>query len=261
MKKIILVISTLLIAAGAYAQVSEEDFQALREIYETMGGKNWTNNSGWNFKKCTAADVKKYDKETGEGWWGITEIRDGRVGKLDLRENNVCGSFSPAFYKLTRLRSLNLEKNRITGSLSSRIADLDRLALLILSDNQMSGPIPAEIVLMGRNAKTSAPKADGKGGNEIKVRLNKNKFSGSIPENIGDMALLHKPSKSTSLDLGYNELTGELPQSLLKLTEVTSIKAAKNHLTGIVPEGLADLPKLKYLDLRKNNFTGDVPQK
>jgi len=135
------------------------------------------------------------------------------------------------------------------------------MSSFILSDNRLSGEIPDELILMGAEAKTSKPREDGKGGNEIKVLLNKNQLTGPIPAAIGDMALLAKPAKSISLDLSYNRLTGEIPASVARLTELTSFKAAGNRLSGTVPAALESLPRLKYLRLEKNAFTGAVPRK
>lgn len=243
------------------AQVSEADFEALKAIYESTDGKNWTNNSGWDFKNSTAADVKAYDSKKDTGWFGIKEIRKGRVSKLELPANGLKGDFPDAIYDLDQLRNLDLTGNELTGKLSPKIANLKKMSSFRLSDNRLTGEIPAEIVLLGSQAKTYGPREDGKGGNEIKIHLNKNKFTGSIPSNIGEMALLFMPAKSISLDLSNNQLTGEIPSSVLSLTEITTFKAAANKLTGTVPAGLESLPKIRSLRLEKNAFTGAVPRK
>lgn len=237
MKRLLPILTALLLCGPISAQISTADFEALRAIYEATGGAGWTNNTGWDFKNATADDVKPYNAQEGTGWFGINEIRKGRVSKLEL----------PA--------------NGLTGSLSPEIGRLKLMSSFILSDNRLSGEIPDELILMGAEAKTSKPREDGKGGNEIKVLLNKNQLTGPIPAAIGDMALLAKPAKSISLDLSYNRLTGEIPASVARLTELTSFKAAGNRLSGTVPAALESLPRLKYLRLEKNAFTGAVPRK
>jgi len=261
MKRLLPILTALLLCGPISAQISTADFEALRAIYEATGGAGWTNNTGWDFKNATADDVKPYNAQEGTGWFGINEIRKGRVSKLELPANGLTGELPEAIYALDGMRTLNLSGNGLTGSLSPEIGRLKLMSSFILSDNQLSGEIPDELILMGAEAKTSKPREDGKGGNEIKVLLNKNQLTGPIPAAIGDMALLAKPAKSISLDLSYNRLTGEIPASAARLTELTSFKAAGNRLSGTVPAALESLPRLKYLRLEKNAFTGVVPRK
>lgn len=261
MKRILSLFAMLFCCGSLFAQIAPADFEALKAFYEATGGKSWKNNSGWDFKHSTAEDVEVYDAETGTGWFGINEIRNNRVSKLELPDNGLQGELPAAVYQLDGLRTLNLSGNNLSGSLSPEIGNLKLMSSFILSDNRLSGEIPAELVSMGREAKTSKPRADGKGGNEIKVLLNKNRLTGGIPAAIGDMTLLGKPAKSISLDLSYNQLTGEIPVSILRLTALTSFKAAGNHLSGQVPEALESMPSLKYLRLEKNDFSGSVPRK
>lgn len=261
MKRLLPILTALLLCGPISAQISTADFEALRAIYEATGGAGWTNNTGWDFKNATADDVKPYNAQEGTGWFGINEIRKGRVSKLELPANGLTGELPEAIYALDGMRTLNLSGNGLTGSLSPEIGRLKLMSSFILSDNQLSGEIPDELILMGAEAKTSKPREDGKGGNEIKVLLNKNQLTGPIPAAIGDMALLAKPAKSISLDLSYNRLTGEIPASVARLTELTSFKAAGNRLSGTVLAALESLPRLKYLRLEKNAFTGAVPRK
>lgn len=261
MKRLLPILTALLLCGPISAQISTADFEALRAIYEATGGAGWTNNTGWDFKNATADDVKPYNAQEGTGWFGINEIRKGRVSKLELPANGLTGELPEAIYALDGMRTLNLSGNGLTGSLSPEIGQLKLMSSFILSDNRLSGEIPDELILMGAEAKTSKPREDGKGGNEIKVLLNKNQLTGPIPAAIGDMALLAKPAKSISLDLSYNRLTGEIPASVARLTELTSFKAAGNRLSGTVPAALESLPRLKYLRLEKNAFTGAVPRK
>lgn len=261
MKRLLPILTALLLCGPVSAQISTADFEALRAIYEATGGAGWTNNTGWDFKNTTADDVKPYNAQEGTGWFGINEIRKGRVSKLELPANGLTGELPEAIYALDGMRTLNLSGNGLTGSLSPEIGRLKLISSLNLSNNRLTGEIPGELIFLGAEARTSKPREDGKGGNEIKILLNKNQLTGPIPAAIGDMALLAKPAKSISLDLSYNRLTGEIPASVAQLTELTAFKAAGNRLTGAVPAALESLPRLKYLRLEKNAFTGAVPRK
>ena len=176
MKRLLPILTALLLCGPISAQISSAvrtaDFEALRAIYEATGGAGWTNNTGWDFKNATADDVKPYNAQEGTGWFGINEIRKGRVSKLELPANGLTGELPEAIYALDGMRTLNLSGNGLTGSLSPEIGRLKLMSSFILSDNRLSGEIPDELILMGAEAKTSKPREDGKGGNEIKVLLN-----------------------------------------------------------------------------------------
>lgn len=168
--------------------------------------------------------MKPYNAQEGTGWFGINEIRKGRVSKLELPANGLTGELPEAIYALDGMRTLNLSGNGLTGSLSPEIGRLKLISSLNLSNNRLSGEIPGELIFLGAEARTSKPREDGKGGNEIKILLNKNQLTGPIPAAIGDMALLAKPAKSISLDLSYNRLTGEIPASVAQLTEPDGVQ-------------------------------------
>ncbi len=249
----------LLFSLTAAAQVTQEDFDALKAFYEATGGPNWKNNSGWDFTEKGPADVKAYDKGTGEGWYGITSVGGGRVLKLDLRDNNLEGKIPDAFYDLTYLRQALLTRNKLSGTISPGIGKMTRLMNISLGYNQLTGTIPAEIVSMGRDTQHTAPRADGKGGAQLLLDLRNNQLTGAIPAGIGGMTLFTKPCASARIDLSHNQLSGELPAGLGDLTSLTALILNANQLTGTVPPSIEKLPDLKFLMLSPNRFTGKVP--
>ena len=64
----------------------------------------------------------------------------------------------------------------------------------------------------------------------------------------------------TSLDLGYNELTGSIPETLGQLNNLQSLRLADNDLTGPIPETLGQLNNLKSLNLAGNDLMGPIPE-
>ena len=67
------------------------------------------------------------------------------------------------------------------------------------------------------------------------------------------------PSRVTTLDLGYNQLTGEIPAQLGQLTQLERLDLNDNQLTGEIPAQLGQLNQLTRLDLAYNQLTGTIP--
>lgn len=66
----------------------------------------------------------------------------------------------------------------------------------------------------------------------------------------------HRPF---SLDLGQNELTGQIPFELANLTQLTHLQLFYNLISGQIPFELTNLTQLTLLDLSDNNLTSQIP--
>ncbi|CAM0953154.1 unnamed protein product [Alopecurus aequalis] len=101
-----------------------------------------------------------------------------------------------------------------------------------------------------------------------------NMLHGSLPANLQHMS-------AHSIDLGYNNLTGQVPRLFpinisilclssnslsgslpaeLKYPLLEDFELAKNQITGTIPSSMCQLTGLKQLDLSSNNLIGDVMQ-
>ncbi|BAP56822.1 receptor protein kinase-like protein [Thioploca ingrica] len=83
--------------------------------------------------------------------------------------------------------------------------------------------------------------------------LSANQLSGILPNS------LEKLSQLNSLDLSGNQLTGSIPNSLENLDNLSNLSLSQNQLTGSIPESLGNLSKLTYLILSNNQLCGDIP--
>ncbi len=64
----------------------------------------------------------------------------------------------------------------------------------------------------------------------------------------------------SALNLGFNNLTGTIPNSITQLSFLTKINMYSNNFaTGPLPTFLNSLPLLEYVDLGDNNYTGTIP--
>lgn len=63
----------------------------------------------------------------------------------------------------------------------------------------------------------------------------------------------------TYVDLKMNNVTGTLPESLGKLTNLHAINVDNNRLEGSIPVSMHDLAAIQYLVLSNNRLDGSIP--
>lgn len=80
----------------------ERDSLALVNLYETAGGDNWTDKTGWDASNRGTLDT----------WVGVV-IDNDRVIELILPDNNVSGQITDKFREITQLQNVDLSGNRL----------------------------------------------------------------------------------------------------------------------------------------------------
>ncbi|KAJ4901294.1 Leucine-rich repeat protein kinase family protein [Raphanus sativus] len=75
------------------------------------------------------------------GWIGIT-CSGSDVTVVDLGRQELTGSISPSFAKLTSLETINLSNNQLTGSIPTELTTLRKLRKLDVSNNNINGDVP-----------------------------------------------------------------------------------------------------------------------
>ena len=79
------------------------------------------------------------------------------------------------------------------------------------------------------------------------------KLTGTIPSSLG------KLSQLTRLYLQDNKLTGSIPPELGDLSNLTHFNLYYNSLSGSIPSELGDLSELRRFYLNSNQLTGSIP--
>jgi Leucine-rich repeat (LRR) protein len=141
------------------------------------------------------------------------------LSALDLSGNQLSGTIPDCFMDLTRLRLLRLDHNRLKGTLPAM--GLPHLQEFDVSHNHLSGSLNSMFVATS-NLSAGSQKFE----STLKImRLNNNRFSGTIPELKGASTL-------GTLTLTGNHLTGQVPcQSLASYENETS--NAENQISPI----------------------------
>ncbi len=257
----ILPLLPLLFHHSAKAQVSEEEFNALKAFYDSTGGDGWDDRTGWDFDETTPNDVTS-------AWHGIT-VSDGRLRILDLRQNNLQGTIPPEIGDLEYLEILALNSqegqqenaNNLSGELPDVFENFTSLIFIDLSRNNFEDTIPGTILglpnlrtlfLSRNNFSGEIPPITGLDNLE-RFNVSGNNLTGPIPDEIFNLAALRQ------LNLGHNNFTGPIPNEIGDLVNLTELSLENNDLVGEIPEQIGDLGELTVLDLSRNALTGEIP--
>ncbi|CAM9986891.1 unnamed protein product [Pylaiella littoralis] len=201
--------------------------QALVDIFRSLGGNRWRNNSGW---LNPGTDLKT--------WHGVTLI-EGSLVSLNLINNDLEGIIPRTISNLATLAQLNLSYNvGLVGVLPREVGSMASLTVLHLYCAGIHGPIPESLSLL-------------QGLEEL--WLNGNRLSGFIPEGLGRLPHLRE------LYLNANELIGGIPSSLGELASLEGLNLGWNQLSGSVPASLRNLASLRLLVLEGNELLEETP--
>ena len=270
--------------SGPYC--NESDVGVLNLLYETSGGLDWTNSSGW-------LETPALDE-----WYGVTADALGRVLTLDLSRNGLAGHLPGNLSELARMTELRIAHNTdLSGHLPLSLADLSLRALHYAGTELCApvdtsfrdwlsaipshegtgaecGPLSDREILEilfeatggpnwtnNENWRTDAPLGDWYGievddqGRVIDLDLRENGLRGRMPRELGNLVNLER------LDLAKNDLEGSIPPELGSLADLTRLYLRGNQLTGAIPPELGNLADLRSLRLERNLLTGRIPPK
>ena len=138
---------------------------------------------------------------------------------------------------------------------STTTAGIRERAVLVALYNATGGPHWKD----NRNWLSDAPIGQWRGvttvdrGRVTRLDLRDNQLDGEIPPELGRLTNL------TELDLGRNQLGGEIPPELGRLTNLTELDLGRNQLGGEIPPELGNLTNLTGLGLYMNQLGGEIP--
>ncbi|XP_012073127.2 receptor-like protein 15 isoform X2 [Jatropha curcas] len=220
---------------------------------------------------------------------------------LDISYNSLSGKLPDSISKLPNLEVLLLKGNFLSGEIPNQLCQLNNTGLMDLSNNFFSGSIPQCLynisfkealdfyafipayfkrtiyvygsILLGQylvydpnagyayedgaidfltKSRSSSSKDD-----IIDLRsgldLSSNNLTGEIPNELG------KLSQLKALNLSHNQLTGSIPTTLSKLSQIQILDLSYNRLSREIPQELSNMHLLKYFTVAHNNLSGRIP--
>jgi|GEM_PF-3470780 Leucine-rich repeat (LRR) protein len=223
---------------------TQTEYAALIDFYNSTGGINWVNNTGWrDANPNVVSDVSD--------WFGVGVDQSGHVVSLSLPGNNLIGSIPVSIGNLFNLKILDLPwrydynlnrtfLNQLIGSLPTSIWSCMKMEVIDLDLNKLTGSIPEDI---------------GDLSNLQFLILQRNNFSGSIPNRIGDCVSLKE------LLLGFNQISGVIPDRIGDCISLETLSLAQNQISGVIPDRIGDCYNLKNLSLVGNQISGAIPDR
>ncbi|XP_062096597.1 probable LRR receptor-like serine/threonine-protein kinase At1g56140 isoform X2 [Humulus lupulus] len=202
---------------------------------------------------------------------------------IALGSNNFSGTLPPELGNLSNLQLVYIDSCGLSGEIPSTFAKLRNMRVLYATDSPFSGKIPdfiggwknlTELRLVGNSFEGPIPASFSQLTSLQSLRIsdiyngissldflknltNLNELilrnaliSGKIPSYIEGFQSLK------TLDLSFNNLTGEIPSSLFTMS-LTSLFLGNNSLSGILPIQLN--ANLQNIDASYNHLSGSLP--
>ncbi|XP_062182288.1 probable LRR receptor-like serine/threonine-protein kinase At1g56130 isoform X2 [Phragmites australis] len=188
----------------------------------------------------------------------------GNLSKLEhlyIDSSGFSGPFPSTFSKLKKLKTLRASDNDFTGKIPDYFGSLTDLEDLAFQGNSFEGPIPESLsnltkltnLWIGDIVDGSSSLAFISNLTSLSILILRNcKVSG----NLGT-ADFSKLAGLILLDLSFNNITGQVPQSILTLDNLEFLFLGNNSLTGRLPD--VKSASLKKLDFSYNQLTGSFP--
>ncbi|KAG7953465.1 hypothetical protein I3843_12G110900 [Carya illinoinensis] len=221
-------------ASGA-SKLPVDEVEALRDIFNTLGKKDWRKFSD----PCTpsTAETAVMDAVNCSNCV-INGSESYRVVGIFLKSQNLVGTLPPDLVKLPCLQVLDLACNYLNGSIPSAWGSMQQLVTISLYVNRVTGSIPRDL------AKIKTLRS---------LTVAFNKLYGNLPPELGTMSSLE------TLSLSSNNFTGELPPSFANLTSLQDFEISDNQLSGQIPDYIQNWKNLTRLFIQASGLRGPIP--
>ncbi|KAL4599965.1 hypothetical protein ACB092_11G164500 [Castanea dentata] len=219
-----------------------------------------------------------------------------KLQKLILHNNHLSGRFPPSLGNLSSLQILLFANNNLEGEIPNTAAQMKSLTAfgIALTDNNFTGNLNLDLGIalqnlqllwIGGNQFTGTIPVSLSNVSDIQgLEILENQFTGTIPMSFGNLlnlqwfgaysnllgnnsiddlsflSSLNNCSQLNHVDVSFNQLGGELPNSITNLSiQLLWLGLSGNSIGGSIPTRISNLVRLTELDLVSNLLTGNIP--
>ncbi|KAL8494068.1 hypothetical protein ACS0TY_025024 [Phlomoides rotata] len=214
--------------------VTESHFSNLTKLVTLSASKNHLTlnvSSDWSPPfQLINLEIRSWDLGVGSKIPSWLE-KQKYIENLDLYGTGITGTVPDSFWKI---QNLDLSDNHLTGKIPEQV----HCEYLYLSSNKFSGSVPRIT------------------GGMKELDLFNNSFSGGISHFLCDTT--YETFGLLFLNLGENQLSGELPDCWQKIPNLGYLNIGNNNISGSIPNSVQFLAYLWSLNLGGNKITGQV---
>jgi hypothetical protein len=194
-----------------------------------------------------------------------TKLLSFRVGNNSFR-----GTIPEDYKAWSVLQTFAIHNNSISGTIPDALGLSwgRNLVSFIVERNQLQGTLPNSIgrwskmqsfYVQRNNLSGTLPRTMSNWSQIFSMQLQENAFNGTLPPEFGD----ESSGLRTSLwyfNLFSNQLSGTIPFSWSRFTELRSLFLHNNRLTGTLPPEFGSLPKINFFNVALNQLHGKLPE-
>ncbi|KAH0732164.1 hypothetical protein KY289_003352 [Solanum tuberosum] len=172
----------------------------------------------------------------------VSLLNASELQVLSLSNNAISGELTESIGGLKSLKVLNLSVNAFVGNLPQKLSFLQNIKVVSLSKNLFSGAVPSgfqfvEVLDLSSNLLNGAL-PDNFDRDSLKyLNFSSNKLSGLVSPQFAK-----KIPANAAIDLSFNSLTGEIPESIALSNQKTEFFAGNTDLCGKPLEKLCTIP-------------------
>ncbi|KAH0768357.1 hypothetical protein KY290_004298 [Solanum tuberosum] len=160
----------------------------------------------------------------------VSLLNASELQVLSLSNNAIYVELTESIGGLKSLKVLNLSVNAFVGNLPQKLSFLQNIKVVSLSKNLFSGAVPSgfqfvEVLDLSSNLLNGALPDNFDGDSLTYLNFSSNKLSGLVSPQFAT-----KIPANAAIDLSFNSLTGEIPESIALSNQKTEFFAGNTDL-------------------------------
>nr|CAB3485751.1 unnamed protein product [Digitaria exilis] len=181
----------------------------------------------------------------------------------DLRKNYLTGPLPAFIGELTGLQSMTVGINALSGPIPKELGNLTNLLSLALGSNNFNGTLPDELGKLTKLRQIYIDSNDFSGPLPSTLSQLKNLSVlriGEIVNGSSPLAFIGNMTSLGELVLRNSKISDTLASvDFSRFGNLSLLDLSFNNITGQIPQSILNLPSLSYLFLGNNSLSGGLP--